>query len=720
MSTLYCLLSSTEFRLDAYTLLSHRFLIEKKYRQSLVNTFHCLKLNPYYESCWDILLANYHHLKDNDKFLFYQEFKKSVFNSNPSLSSPSSSISMFENYKNFKKIKNIVPALNIFETEYYILSQNNHLIIPSEIKRKCNLFSIQYYNYNINTQSHFLKLSLKSTIKVLSTINEINGFEENFIGITDWLKHFGIHYKIVGIVSKNDDNSIYIISQFIQDMILPKRYIYWNYEKGPMIQLLEDSHKKLGFQMQFDGDDAKLNKKDEILFPLSFITGAMAIWENCFESLSYWRNIKYKGLEIPLFVVPPLTPLIDIQETCQIKHTLSFKDKDISSNDISNNEIDVESSEKPLDILFFGMYTPYRLEFAKMLRIKFYKNEWKSEIFVCSIENNVFGSPREALIDQANIVLNLNSYGPEDKTLMDFSLNVHRIRYLLGKGKVIISERSGSIDESIYEDVVLFVDGIDDMTNTIRRVLDNPEYRYNLEMKAINFMTNDYTFLINSDEDEKNNQLSHALIGDGGDSIDVFNKSTIQNLYNAIKFISQNEKLNKKIINDIDDDDDDNIDSLYNPIDMSDAELAMSWASWQSFERHVDGGAFVYKSRSRYYDNILTANDKEHIFNSNGIDKQLVIGYLQRRYQYKGRYLEIGCTTTDNTILQMTHPKFSEKMCVDPYTNEASYKMTSDDFFKNYKNLNFDLVFVGMYYYFKFYYIILIFNYLIISIRWFT
>uniref|UniRef100_A0A7S2USD8 Uncharacterized protein n=1 Tax=Fibrocapsa japonica TaxID=94617 RepID=A0A7S2USD8_9STRA len=69
------------------------------------------------------------------------------------------------------------------------------------------------------------------------------------------------------------------------------------------------------------------------------------------------------------------------------------------------------------------------------------------------LDYNLFGEERDMLIEQSKVVLNVHFY-PQA------ALEVHRIEYLLAKGKCVVSERSSDPAlDSQYEGAVLFVDG---------------------------------------------------------------------------------------------------------------------------------------------------------------------------------------------------------------------------------------------------------------------
>jgi hypothetical protein len=76
-----------------------------------------------------------------------------------------------------------------------------------------------------------------------------------------------------------------------------------------------------------------------------------------------------------------------------------------------------------------------------------------------------------------------------------------------------------------------------------------------------------------------------------------------------------------------------------------------------------------------------------------GVDLPLLIGYLERRYQYKGRYVELGCSSRDNLFLvsRLQHKSdedvwlpFQSVNCIDPNSKyvEPENKISFDQYFE--------------------------------------
>jgi len=62
---------------------------------------------------------------------------------------------------------------------------------------------------------------------------------------------------------------------------------------------------------------------------------------------------------------------------------------------------------------------------------------------------------RDSMIEQAKVIVNINEFDRESGVELSHS----RIRNLLAKGKVVVSERSGTPEaDAVYSDVVTFTD----------------------------------------------------------------------------------------------------------------------------------------------------------------------------------------------------------------------------------------------------------------------
>ena len=108
----------------------------------------------------------------------------------------------------------------------------------------------------------------------------------------------------------------------------------------------------------------------------------------------------------------------------------------------------------------------------------------KMEVF-----DSVYGNYRDVLIDSSKIVINIGNIGyPEDTgQFLRTMPNLHRIRYLLGRGKVVISEKSGLFEEeAAYSGVVIFADTASLFKAAYALILA-PELRRELELRALKF-----------------------------------------------------------------------------------------------------------------------------------------------------------------------------------------------------------------------------------------
>jgi hypothetical protein len=122
------------------------------------------------------------------------------------------------------------------------------------------------------------------------------------------------------------------------------------------------------------------------------------------------------------------------------------------------------------------------------------------------------------------------------------------------------------------------------------------------------------------------------------------------------------------------------------------ANLALLWAQWKVTTRRASNTAFVYAYSPTHYRNLLRSRDHffgvrtvdaDKKFSSrskfistaelfNIMDSAVLLGYLQRRYQYRGKYLKIGCLVTTEKNEYMDMSIWSAFDCVDDETPSLS------------------------------------------------
>lgn len=169
--------------------------------------------------------------------------------------------------------------------------------------------------------------------------------------------------------------------------------------------------------------------------------------------------------------MPQALPFSLFYETCQnLNMEYLFNDKDFSTE---------------FDVLFYGANYDYRSSFfdystkANGNPIKMYK-----------LTNKVLSSKkRDYDIDQSKIVLNLRSC---DK--VDGHFNSHRVRFLLGKAKLVISDESGCTeDEKLYLDnnAVHIADNTDKILQSIKYFVDNRVEAQKYEMSGFRYVLKD-------------------------------------------------------------------------------------------------------------------------------------------------------------------------------------------------------------------------------------
>jgi hypothetical protein len=113
------------------------------------------------------------------------------------------------------------------------------------------------------------------------------------------------------------------------------------------------------------------------------------------------------------------------------------------------------------------------------------------------------------------------------------------------------------------------------------------------------------------------------------------------------------------------------------------AGLSLLWARWRSTTRRPTNTAFIYSFSPSHYRGLVRSRDffsglrtperstnQLKTFSStyelqNHVDVSLLLGYLQRRFLYAGKYLKIGCRITVEKNEFVDLDAFSSVECVD-------------------------------------------------------
>ena len=129
---------------------------------------------------------------------------------------------------------------------------------------------------------------------------------------------------------------------------------------------------------------------------------------------------------------------------------------------------------------------------------------------------------------------------------------------------------------------------------------------------------------------------------------------------------------------------------------LEQAELSFQWARWKTQEHRLNA-AFVYSFTQPHYAGLLGSKDEFGVLRNrqqlestedsvtsrfgaatavrNFVDISILLGYLQRRFEYSGRYLRIGCSGSsekniyvsirDQNSVEEQIPSFSDFVCVE-------------------------------------------------------
>ncbi|GAF89452.1 unnamed protein product, partial [marine sediment metagenome] len=134
--------------------------------------------------------------------------------------------------------------------------------------------------------------------------------------------------------------------------------------------------------------------------------------------------------------------------------------------------------EQRYDLLFYGCGNARR----SSLKESFRRSDLTSKFF---LGFDLFGERRDREISSAAVVLNVHFYA-------EASLEVHRINYLLARGKVVLSEPSSDTEmDALYSSVVHFapMSGLAlKAREIVGRMVTNPNYESDRAKKAREFI----------------------------------------------------------------------------------------------------------------------------------------------------------------------------------------------------------------------------------------
>lgn len=288
--------------------------------------------------------------------------------------------------------------------------------------------------------------------------------------------------EMVSSVTLND-NSLYIMfHNYPRHTLLrlgldvvPTNYILYNQEKNVLVESVQ--YRNVGFTFNCSADVSI----DNFTYPATYVDKSLLIWEYSQCNIKTW-----KSAEKIVFYMPQASPHKVLHETCE-------KIKIANVLDITD---DIYSSE--FDVLFYRSNYEYRQNFRLIANsiIKF------SLKFIGTTTKMISNYYRDRNIEVSKIVLNLRS-----SHLTDGHFNSHRIRYLLAKAKLVITDRSGcNEDENLYVDnkAIVIGDSYHHITQLIEHFLTHRDQAHQYEMSGFIYILKDNIidlFENNNDDD---------------------------------------------------------------------------------------------------------------------------------------------------------------------------------------------------------------------------
>ncbi len=504
-------------------------------------------------------------------------------------------------------------------------------------------------------------------------------FSETARGLSDILTLLNIAHKVVSKYipsGHGDDDSIYILissrlSSSSSSVAYPLKYIIWN----------------------FVNDINHLN--------VEYISNAISIWDATSTRTCYIdgrcssSNDRGDYNHISRFNhgyvyhIPPLVPDMNILNSCieltSIHDGENFDDVFYGTSSFNdNNSANGIDQMMPIDILFYGSY--FDNEKRRSVIDDLLMNAAFSDVNI-EVLDNLFGRDREAFIDQAKIVLDLNIYDDDDEDNY-FPLNEHRIRYLLSKGKVVVSGLSGGEIQEYKDDLREFSNVVtftttENLFSTCISLLNAPVKRRVIEKKAVQYIFTDQRSLDNP------NSSIYRVYKALHDVTSMISKTNAQDdgSRNCDGESKRSDSSNK--VCEVEKDDSDDA-----------ATLALTWLqqTYTTFFTlpqygeidsdyvlhrfaHAEASAAYHFRLRPMYSQLRSVNPQMHTY----MDKMFVIGYLIRRYRFQGLYVELGCNSDMNVKYNPISKGISKMVCVDP---KSFRNVQEEKFLQNAKFFN--------------------------------
>ena len=408
----------------------------------------------------------------------------------------------FNTNKNFLYSYLISPASSYFtqhrnnvcnakDTSFKIGCQQHDIIhIEQELYQLCHNF----YNLHEFIPKKTVDWSHLTPVKLLcyndSSLDGshfYNIFKENCQGLSDSLWLIDIPNEIVTYVTKNDESLYILFYNFpmvsllnLNYNLIPKNYIIYNQEKNAQIE--SEDYPEVGFTAKCSIFDSV----DNFTYPAKFVANSLLIWEYSQCNIPTWEKA---GKTV--FYIPQSIPHQTLHETCQ-----KLKIEKL---------LNVNSYSKRYDVLFYGSNYEYREQFLNVAA------EYIAIKFVGTNTKMLSSQSRDRSIDESKVVLNLRSCEG-----LDGHMNTHRIRHLLGKAKLVITDRSGcEDDEQVYTDnsAIAIGDNFYNIIRLIQSILKSKDQAQKYEMRGFIYILKDIIMdLFEKDINNDSCQYSKSFI----------------------------------------------------------------------------------------------------------------------------------------------------------------------------------------------------------------
>lgn len=361
------------------------------------------------------------------------------------------------------------------EQELYQLCHNFynlHEFIPKKTVDWSHLTPVKLLCYNDSSldSSHFYSI-----------------FKENCQGLSDSLWLIDIPNEIVTYVTKNDESLYILFYNFPKASLLnlnynliPKNYIIYNQEKNAQVE--SEDYPEIGFTCKCSASVSV----DNFTYPAKFVADSLLIWEYSQCNIPTWEKAGKK-----VFYIPQSIPHQTLHETCQ-----KLKIEKL---------LNVNSYSKLYDVLFYGSNYEYRNQFYNVA------TEYIALKFVATSTKILSSQSRDRSIDESKVVLNLRSCEG-----LDGHMNTHRIRHLLGKAKLVITDRSGcEDDEQVYNDnsAIAIGDNFYNIIQLVQSILKSKDQAQKYEIRGFIYILKDIIMdLFEKDINNDSCQYSKSFI----------------------------------------------------------------------------------------------------------------------------------------------------------------------------------------------------------------